>query len=239
MMASVTAFSQSRTYKVKAGETLESIAHKHGISISAMMQANPHAVDNCYTGMILTIPSDKATTTKTNIITVRGERTDTRKGQGSIAYEIEFDYVLISGAYKDYFKNFNCGMSTDIGYRYFLHNNLFVEGLFGYKWYSLWMVNDVSTTVHNLTLPIHVGGHIDLSDNVGLRPFFGPRIDIPVASRVEYRGYSESANVTTGVTLEFGLDVQFSNWAIRTKYGLGVGENKDLNYVSLGAIVGF
>lgn len=237
-MASTTIFAQSKMYKVKAGETIESIAHKYGISVSALMRANPQAVDNCYTGMNLIIPSGKIGMTETHTITVWGEDMDSRRGHGSIANELEFNYVLIGGAEKVYFKNFNCGMSTDFGYRYYLHDQIFVEGLFGYKWYMLRMVNDASMTVHNLTIPVHFGGHIDLLENVGLRPFFGPRIDIPVANKMEYRGYSESADIKTGVTLDFGLDFLFNKWAIRTKYGLGVGENKNLNYVSLGITVG-
>ena len=100
------------------------------------------------------------------------------------------------------------------------------------------MKNDATENVHSLTIPIHLGGHIDVSDNFGLRPFFGPRVDIPVSSKIEYRGKSQSADVDPGVTLEFGLDFQFNRWGIRTKYGLGVGENKNLNYLSIGVTAG-
>ena len=169
----------------------------------------------------------------------RTEVSEDRKGHGAVTMELEFQYVMIGGDEKDLFKDFNCGMATAMGYRYYLHNNFFVEGLFGYRWYSLWMVNDASTTVHNLTLPIHIGGYIDVSDKFALRPFFGPRVDIPVASKVEYKGKSQSADVDPGVTLEFGLDFQFNDtWGLRAKYGLGVGGYKNQNYASLGFTVG-
>lgn len=236
-MASVTTFAQSKTYTVKAGETIESIAHKHGVSVPALLQANPEAAENCYVGMKLIIPSGKQAMMGETVV-AKGERLDSRQWHGSFATEIEFQYVMIGGDAKDLFKNFNCGMSADFGYRYYLHHNLFIEGLVGYRWYTLWMINNATEDVHNITMPIHLGAYIDVTEKFGLRPFFGPRVDFPVSSRLKYGGNSVSAGVKTGVTLEFGLDFQFNNWGIRAKYGLGVGEYKNLNYASIGFTAG-
>lgn len=237
MVASVTAFAQSKTYKVKAGETIESVAHKHGVSVMSLLQANPEATENLYPGMKLVIPNGKYVVEEGNVV-VNGDQPDSRQGRGSFSLETEFQYVMITGDAKDFYKGFNCGMSADVGYQYYIHNNLFVDGFVGYRWYTLNLVNDATENVHNITLPIHLGAHIDVSEKVGLRPFFGPRVDFPVSSRLKYRGDSVSSGRKTGVTLEFGIDFLYKDWGIRAKYGLGVGDYKNQNYVSIGVAAG-
>ena len=163
-----------------------------------------------------------------------------RNGHGSFASEtFEFQYLLFGGDVKDYYKDFNMGISVaSLGYRYFINNVFFIEGFVGYRGYWYSTVYKYTTTVHNITLPIHVGGHLNITEKFGIRPFFGPRIDFPVSSKIEYGGNSTNANVKTGVSLEFGLDFQFKNWGIRAKYGMGVGDYKNMNYVSIGGVVG-
>lgn len=240
LMTSMLVYSQSKTYKVKQGETLESVAYKHGIPVETLLQANPQALDNFHIGMKLLIPAaNYGNLPAEETVVVKGDRPDSRQGDGSVVLDMGFQYVMIGGDAKDFFKDFNFGLLSEVGYRYFLHHNVFVEGLLGYRYYSMWMINDASINVHNITLPIHFGAAFDVTDRFGLRPFFGPRVDFPVASRIEQGSYSESADAEIGVTLEFGLDFQFDNWGLRTRYGLGVGEYKNLNYLSIGAYVGF
>ena len=233
-MASASAFAQSKTYRVKRGETIESVAQRHGVSVSALIQENPEAAYNFHVGMRLIIPSGNYVYASTEgVTTIRNRRANYRQGKGYFASELEFQYYLIGN---DNIK-FNCGLSNDYGYCYYLHHNFFMEGLVGYKWYNQWWnkrYENASLTIHNITIPIHMGGHIDVKDIFGLRPFFGPRIDIPISSRWKWDHNSEDAGMKTGVTLEFGLDFQFDRWGIRTKYGLGVGYNKDYNYISIG-----
>ena len=57
LMTSMLVYSQSKTYKVKQGETLESVAYKHGIPVETLLQANPQALDNFHIGMKLLIPA--------------------------------------------------------------------------------------------------------------------------------------------------------------------------------------
>lgn len=44
------------THKIQAGETLESIATKYGVTVEAIKKANPRTVRYVYAGMVLTIP---------------------------------------------------------------------------------------------------------------------------------------------------------------------------------------
>lgn len=237
VMASVTVFAQSKTYTVKVGETIESIAHKHGVSVAALLQANPEAAENCYVGMKLIIPSGKQAMVGEAVV-VKGDKLDSRKGEGSFVGEVSFQYLLFGGGTSDFYKGFRGGMSTNFGYRYYVHHNVFMEASLGYRWYTYETINKFTTTVHNITLPIHIGGYLDVTEKFGLRPFFGPRVDFPVSSRIKYGSLSDSADVKIGVTLEFGLDFNFNNWGIRTKYGLGVGDYKNMNYVSIGFTTG-
>lgn len=237
MLASITVFAQSKTYTAKAGETIESIAYKHGVSLESLLQANPGVTENFYVGKKLVIPSGNKVTGNTTV-TVNDAKLVSRKGQGSFISGVEFQYLLFGGGTSVYYKDFKCGLSTEFGYRYYLHHNVFLEGSLGYRWYTFETINRITTNVHNITLPIHLGGYLDVTEKFGLRPFFGPRVDFPVSSKISGGGYSGSADTKIGVTLEFGLDFQFSSWGIRAKYGLGVGDYKNTNYVSLGVTYG-
>lgn len=226
MTASLLSYAQTRPYVVLPGETLESVAHKNGISVSSLIQANPGAMENFYPGMKLNIPTKKSGLTWIRVHGDKNGWSDDRRGHGSVIMELAFQYVMPGGDTKDFFKGFNFGVLTDFGYRYFMHNNVYIEGLVGYRGYLLYPKGTTkSLNVHNITLPIHLGGYIDASENFALCPFFGPRIDFPV---------SDDLDVGVGVTLEFGLDFKINTGAIRAMYGLGVGDYKNLNYLSIG-----
>lgn len=100
------------THKIKAGETIESIAKKYGISTSDLLEANPKAKSFTFTGMELTIPGTE-TKKETHISTTSAKAStqtsfdDIHKSQGSnigIGYYIEGSttvlrqYGLITGS---------------------------------------------------------------------------------------------------------------------------------------------
>lgn len=49
-------------HTVQRGETIESIAQKYGVTVSAMKEANPNIGDYFYVGMVLNVPEKKSTT---------------------------------------------------------------------------------------------------------------------------------------------------------------------------------
>ena len=237
---SLSTYAQTRAkiHTVKRGETIESVAKKYGVEIYDLINANPQADGNYYyPGMKLLIPEKRYTMEESTMMFSRNQL-DSRQGKGAIVGEASFQYLLFGGGTSDYFKSFRGGLSTNIGYRYYVHHNVFLEGSCGYRWYTFETIDRVNTTVHNITMPIHLGCYIDVTEKLGLRPFFGPRVDFPVATRMRYGGYSYSADTNIGVTLEFGLDLHFVDWGIRAKYGLGVGDYKNMNYVSIGITYG-
>lgn len=240
LMASITSFAQKKAkiHTVKRGETIESVAYKYGVDIYDLINANPQADGNyCYPGMKLLIPGKEYTMEDSAMMFSRNQL-DTRQGKGAIVGEASFQYLLFGGGTSDFFKGFRGGLSSNFGYRYYVHHNVFMEGSFGYRWYTFETIDRINTTVHNITMPIHLGACLDVTEKFSLRPFFGPRVDFPVATRVRYGGYSDSADTNIGVTLEFGLDLHFVDWGIRAEYGLGVGDYKNMNYVSIGITYG-
>ena len=240
MLASTTSFAQTKAkiHTVKRGETIESVANKYGIDIYDLINANPQTDGNyCYPGMKLLIPGKKYYIEDITMMSGQNQL-DSRQGKGGFLGEASFQYLLFGGGTSDYFKGFRGGLSTNFGYRYYVHHNVFMEGSCGYRWYSFETINRINTTVHNITMPIHLGCYIDVTEKLGLRPFFGPRVDFPVATRMRYGGHSYSDDTNIGVTMEFGLDFHFVDWGIRAKYGLGVGDYKNMNYVSIGITYG-
>ena len=240
MMMSITSFAQKKAkiHTVKRGETIESVANKYGVDITDIILTNPQADGNyCYPGMRLLIPGDRYNM-ENPTMPVRLGNPDSRQGKGALVGEVSFQYLLFGGGTSDYFKGFRGGLSTNFGYRYYMHHNVFLEGSFGYRWYMFETIDRLTTTVHNLTMPIHLGACLDVTEKFNLRPFFGPRVDFPVATRISYGGDSYSGDTSIGVTLEFGLDFNFSDFGVRAKYGLGVGDYKNVNYVSIGMTMG-
>ena len=97
---------------------------------------------------------------------------------------------------------------------------------------------------HCITIPIHVGGLIPVTEKAGFAIFFGPRIDIPVSAKIEQGNNSQKADHSVGITLDFGIDLKYSDWgSIRIQYNLGLGGDKsvskNINAVSIGLNYGF
>lgn len=125
LMSALVTQAQQVSHTIQRGETLESIAQKYQVSVDALKQANPDAIDVFYVGMKLNIPKETITptiskpseTVSTTVSTPSGEvahsvkyditkkekisREDERK---SYAYEIgytaaRFDGVKETGSY--------------------------------------------------------------------------------------------------------------------------------------------
>lgn len=226
-------YAQTRTHMVRQGESLESIADMYGLSVFALLHANPDFTGEVYPGLAMAIPQTD----------LEGKRrfTSGYKGVGSFVSELGFQYLGIGGDTKEYYKSFNYGIFADFGYRYFLTDYLFAEGLIGGRYYAL-RTNDVlhesSTKIVNITLPIHVGVRIPVSETFSIRPYLGPRLDVPLSNKINGNNWSESVDTKAAVTAEFGLDFHFNRFGIRVDYGLGLGSLSDIHHVSLGVVYG-
>lgn len=262
-----------KTHVVQRGETPERIAQKYGITLEELIKANPGVEKMYYVGMKLNIPvqtntqiiterePEKITTEAMQSNEILSPSVSTGndysednglyalKGYGGFIMDLSFQYFLLSNEYLDYYYNkFNCGFSLDAGYRYYFHNNFFAEGAAGYRLYGFNSDRSgkrVSYIAHCITIPVHIGGMLPITKKNGVKAFFGPRLDIPVKSKIESGSNSEKVkNSDVGICLDFGLDfIIDETWAIRAMYCLGLGSDKsiskDKNAVSIGVSFGF
>lgn len=250
-----------RTHTIMRGETLESVAKKYGISLEELKNANPGAEKVFYVGMSLRIPNSAE---NKHSVTITGNEpvetieptnnpTNSHKkegmyalgGSGTITGDVNFQFLMPSDDIVKLYDGFNFGMCFDFGYRYYIHNNFFAEGMLGYRGMSLSRKKpSMHFDAHCITIPIHVGGLIPVTEKAGVAILFGPRIDIPVSTKIEQGNNSQKADGSVGITLDFGIDLKYSDWgSIRIQYNLGLGGDKsvskNINAVSIGLNYGF
>ena len=261
--------SQAQTMKshtIARGETIESIAKKYGITLEELLKANPGVERMHYVGMALKIPTIQqtlSTSTDTEKVkdpvetksliqpnssgteSIHDDGMYTHAGKGNIIGEVNFQFIQPMDELEDFYDGFNFGMCFYMGYRYYPHNNFFVEGMLGYRFFGLSRKSpSMSMTYHCISIPIHAGALLPLSEKFGIAPFIGPRIDIPVKTKSKIGGQSQKEkNGDVGITLDLGADIKFSDWTIRAQYCIGLGGDesisKNLNAFVVGLSFGF
>lgn len=251
-----------KTHTIMRGETLESVAKKYGIPLEDLKKANPGAEKVYYVGMSLIIPKisenkqavaiteDKPT----EVIAPTNNPTNSHEkkgmyalgGSGTVIGDFAFHFLMpADDILRKLYDGFNLGFCIDFGYRYYIHNNFFAEGMLGYRNFTLSRKKpSMHFNSHCITIPIHVGGLIPITEKAGIAALFGPRLDIPVSTKVEEGTNSQNVEGTSvGITLDFGIDLKFTDWAIRVQYLLGLGGDKsvskNINGVSVGVNYGF
>lgn len=260
----ISVFAQSLVHTVQAGETLESIAKKYNMSVYRIQQANPESQNYFYIGMKLNIPGKRESKSKEesqSVVSSQQQIVDdthytsrfyNMQNHGSVIEEVSFSDMISTGDAKDLLAGFSFGVSVNFGYKYFLHNNFFVEGMLGYSGRIMQSDivktgNDFSMNLHNITLPIHVGGFLPVSDKLAFGFFAGTRFDYAIAGNGESDGekikFSDIKKVENFKCLtpylELGVDICLkSGAAIRFTYGHGLSKNfsKELgmSYISVG-----
>lgn len=98
-------------------------------------------------------------------------------------------------------------MNGALGVRFYADENFFFEALSGYKllYKSISTKGDdasstISTMVHSITIPIHVGRHYS-----NVRTFAGVRIDVPFSSRKAYNNYEVHPKTPVSIVVEGGI----------------------------------
>lgn len=255
-----------KTHIIQRGETIESIAKKYGITVDDLKKENPTIEKMHYVGMALKIPTIRQTPstlsdtekdeepaeTKSLILPNSPETESFHKdgmytygGKGNVIGEVNFQFIQPLDILEDLYDGFNMGMDFYLGYRYYPHNNFFVEGMLGYRFFGLSRKSpSMSMTYHCISIPIHAGALLPLSEKFGIAPFIGPRIDIPVKTKSKIGGQSQKEkNGDVGITLDLGADIKFSDWTIRAQYCIGLGGDesisKNLNAFVVGLSFGF
>lgn len=252
---------QVTTHTVAPGETLASIASKYGVSVETLTETNPETKKHLYTGMSLAIPSAKKnneqpvvipapTPTPTPVPTpapnydVTYSTKEGNAGKASVASEVQFGYLIPSlGDASEFMESaFSAAMSIAMGVRYYPVDNIYVEGMAGWKWitettgfkgtkYS----DKTHYTIHDITLPLHVGVSIPSSGKISLGLFGGTRIDIPVSSKQEFHSASSKIDMPVTALIEVGLDIKFKeNGGLRLQYDYSPSKSNKYSLISIG-----
>lgn len=267
LMLSVSVFAQAVVHTVQRGETLESIAQKYGVSTQDLLNANPDAKEYLYTGMKISIPAvqkavanyeEKTVATQTTTSTytsstsfsVSDEGFYNMKGKGGFVMGSMISWLFPAS---DQCQKFNLGFAIEAGYCYFVHKNVYLEGLVGYGLHSYTFKSEYIKGYgsaggghlkwHGINLPLHVGGFLPCSEKSALSVYGGPRIQFAVAGEQVTGSGSNEQKVKIGdmkgfsrVTayVELGLEFQYNDYAWGIVYDLGMGDtHKKENNLSI------
>lgn len=263
LMLSVSVFAQAVVHTVQRGETLESIAQKYGVTAQDLLNANPDAKEYLYTGMKISIPTVQktvanneekpvATQTATSTYTpstsfsVSDEGFYNMKGKGGFVMGSMISWLFPTS---DQCQKFNLGFAIEAGYCYFVHKNVYLEGLVGYGLHSytykseyikgLGSVGGGQLMWHGINLPLHVGGFLPCSKKSAFSVYGGPRIQFAVAGEKEENKQKVKIGDIKGFSrvtayVELGLEFQYNDYAWGIVYDLGMGDtHKKENNLSI------
>ena len=217
MMVSV-AMAQQTSHTVQRGETLESIAQKYNVSVSALKNLNPDVAEMFYVGMKLNIPqrstsnidqqqqatsntSTKTTTRNSSAYTPRSSSTYTTKYKSTSSHDNTFETMVVAGLSMNSWtgndvKNADMEMGFHAGLagRYTFAPSLFAESglIFTTKGYKV-KSPETTMTTYNLDIPINIGYAFSLGDNMRLCFKVGPYLTYAMSGEMEVKGGSSNS----------------------------------------------
>ncbi len=244
--------SQTVTHVVQRGETLESIAEYYKVSVEDINKANPNAGGMVYVGMKLIIPmsanvikevknaqSDTTSSTAPAPVhstlisqtskTQSNHSTETQK-KGTVEPSMQLipRFGSLNGDNAEHLKS-TFGISAAFGAKYFVADNIFLEGLVGYrglmtfykkKYAEVIMGKGASGSLetHSIYIPLYVGAKLN---NLMLKA--GPYFDYIVsgADKVEV-GSHKIKNKITDDRLSVGLNfsAQYKEYGLNFNIGI-------------------
>ena len=223
LLSMTCAMAQQKSHTVQRGETLESIAQKYNVSVSALKSSNPNAANAVYVGMKLTIPSNAGSYTPTqttptsttssssssssssSYTTVTSSSTKSYGGGSGDAgnFELELQAGLSLNNYTGKEGGHDINADMKVGFhgglkgRYFFSNNFYGEigALFATKGYK-YKKNGVDATMntYNIDIPINVGVSFNVADNMRLRFFAGPYLTYAFDGELKVKGTGGSGD---------------------------------------------
>lgn len=253
-------FAQTESlHTVQRGETLETIATKYGVTVDALKQANKDAQQYLYAGMKLVIPQKNASvtdekktgnreTTNTNNYgsltqerygsdanyhTENMQKDNVRSNLETKSYESGIITHIGWGKMTDLGKEFtsNTEVAGGLGYRHYIQDSFFAEGLLEYRIYSAKQGNTLELKENDIIIPLHVGLDFDF-----INIFTGPRLTFPVSRKatmkIEGMSYTNKEKTNTYAAFEIGADL-FS--FVRVSYAFGMGGNSN-SYFNVGIV---
>lgn len=161
-------------YKIQRGESIESIAKAHGVTVYDIMEANPNADGTFYAGMKIIIPAkrnevkeevhgEQAVGNSVSVMKapeVANTDNETHKlGDVDFAYEGIVAYQEFNGDGGDMFSG-GFGFKLGLGAKAWLSETAYIKGLLGYKGMLVDIrkrAGDGSLSTHSVYLPLYAG----------------------------------------------------------------------------------
>lgn len=165
-------------YKIQRGESIESIAKAHGVTVYDIMEANPNADGTFYAGMKIIIPArrnevkeevheEQAVGNSVSVMKapeVANTDNETHKlGDVDFAYEGIVAYQEFNGDGGDMFSG-GFGFKLGLGAKAWLSETAYIKGLLGYKGMLVDIrkrAGDGSLSTHSVYLPLYAGVKIN------------------------------------------------------------------------------
>lgn len=180
-----------------------------------------------YTASDYSAPSDNSSSLRDKLISF-GSDYENLKGTGCITMELAFNHVRAK-----IIEDANFGFQFGWGYRYYVHDNIFAEMLFGYKMHAYF---DSDKTDHMFTLPIHIGVSMPVTEHAGVGLFVGPRVDFPFLSK--FNGHKIDHG-DPSCSFDVGLQFRYNDVIIRPTYSPGLGKYNKTHQIGLIVSYGF
>lgn len=198
----------TQKHTVQRGETMESIAQKYGVTVSAMKEANPNIGEYFYVGMVLNVPekeigienvstptSEPAQTTtivpQTPMVQEETSYSSPTTSTASSIYERKGSWDF-TGRFGWFARTYSKGGDTDgfglsmvMGANYFIEERAFLKFCIGWGMASK-NKKDVSTELHSIRLPISVNYLVPIGKKAGISFGAGPYFDYVVSGKTEY-----------------------------------------------------
>lgn len=236
-------------YKIQRGESIESIAKAHGVTVYDIMEANPNADGTFYAGMKIIIPAkrnevkeevheEQAVGNSVSVMKapeVANTDNETHKlGDVDFIGENIFSYQDFSG---DGGKGFSGGLGFEValGAKAWLSKTAYLKGLLGYKGRYLWYKSSTARAMtgdkhasgtfdsHSIYLPLYIGAKIN---NIFIEA--GPYFDYIVYGKSEFssgknkmKGKVKDGKFSTGLSVKAGYN------GFGVSFGLGLTDFAD------------
>ena len=241
MLCAATMSAQTvKKHVVERGETLESIARKHGTTAEELVKLNPDAAQFVYVGMELNLPEAPKEKTESTVKTETTQPTATttqaaatpksytehegKRGRIFPVFEIGFGFLDDQGTDGNAFAyNFTAGVN------YFFTDKAYAGARIGYNGASL-SSQTVDISTHLISIPLEAGYTFDISEGkFAVIPCAGFGFNIGLKSKSDMKGYGEQDNEIggkLGVDFSVGIRLRLWEWNISGIYEIPLNDRQ-------------
>lgn len=259
------AIAQTSTIKhtVDRGETLQSIAKRYATTEAKIIELNPDAAQFVYVGMELTIPAvkvndtvkeDNQNTLHNNFVTQNtSDQFITNSALNNTGFSkddhTKFEKELYIGVSMNKFtgddiknSDMKVGFNAGVTARYYVVNDLFLEGSLGISTKGYKSDNKSSSglywddegpnydgsisakyTSYNLDLPILVGYKLTVNEDFNVKLKVGPYLTYALSGKLKEEGYwTEYEDIHSSATEHINKETKISEMNDFKNFGYGI-----------------